>query len=125
MPEGDPEAGRRSFAEFEGYKWSPVAGRNLPKADSTGDVGPDLSRTEPLHPLEPSAEAIGNPYAVLTEGQGFLGPDRKCKMPSHTETMMLQRLIKRVAYLRRLGTGSPAPGGPGGEGAAGRVHRTH
>ena len=125
LPEGDPKAGRRAFADFECYKCHQVPGENFPRSGGTGDVGPDLSRMGPLHPAEYFAEAILNPNAVLTEGPGFLGPDGKSRMPSYTDSMTLQQLIDLVAYLRTLGAGpSPRPGA-GGPAAPGRGHPDH
>ncbi len=125
LPEGDPKVGRRAFVDFECYKCHPVAGENFPKAEGTGDVGPDLSRMGPLHPAEYFAEAILNPNAVLIEGPGFLGPDGKSRMPSYTESMTLQQLIDLVAYLRTLGAAPSAPAGAGGRGATGGGHTGH
>lgn len=125
LPEGDPRVGRRAFVDFECYKCHPVAGENFPKAEGTGDVGPDLSRMGPLHPAEYFAEAILNPNAVLIEGPGFLGPDGKSRMPSYTESMTLQQLIDLVAYLRTLGAAPSAPAGAGGRGASGGGHTGH
>ncbi len=125
LPEGDPKAGRRAFADFECYKCHQVPGENFPGSGGTGDVGPDLSRMGPLHPAEYFAEAILNPNAVLTEGPGFLGPDGKSRMPSYADSMTLQQLIDLVAYLRTLGAASSAPPGPGGPGPGGAGHPGH
>ena len=111
--------------DFECYKCHQVPGENFPRSEGMGDVGPDLSRMGPLHPAEYFAEAILNPNAVLTEGPGFLGPDRKSKMPTYSESMTLQQLIDLVAYLRSLGAAPSAPAGAGGPGATGGGHTGH
>ena len=125
LPEGNANAGRRAFADFECYKCHQAPGENFPRSGGTGDVGPDLSRMGPLHPPEYFAEAILNPNAVLTEGPGFLGPDGKSRMPSYSESMTLQQLVDLVAYLRTLGAGPSAPAGAGGHGATGGGQTGH
>ncbi len=111
LPHGNPDAGRKAFADFECFKCHTVQGEEFPapKADQEG-VGPDLSGMGPMHPAEYFAESIVNPDASAAwrikhhkeEKKGYLGPDGKTKMPSYNGAMTVQQLIDLVAYLKSL-----------------------
>ncbi len=111
LPNGNPDAGRKAFADFECFKCHAVQGEAFPAPQPGQDgVGPDLSGMGPMHPAEYFAEAIVDPNASAVwrikhhkeENKGYLGPDGKTKMPSYNGTMTVQQLIDLVAYLKSL-----------------------
>lgn len=114
IPDGDHEAGRQVFDDFECFKCHEVLGEDFPVSEAEqGDVGPALSGMGAMHPAEYFAETIIDPNASATwrikhhkdEDKGYLGADGTSKMPSYTDSMTVQQLIDLVAYLKSLTEG--------------------
>jgi mono/diheme cytochrome c family protein len=100
-PPGDPDAGRRAFADLGCHACHAVAGESLSTPTA---VGPELTGMGTHHPPEYFAEAILNPDAVLIEGPGYIDAQGRSTMPVYPH-MTLAELADLVAYLTGLTEG--------------------
>lgn len=100
LPQGDRDAGRKTFLNFGCQSCHEVKGESFKKPEGEA-VGSELSQMGPMHPLEYFAESIINPSAEIWP-KTAIGPDGKSKMPSFNEDMTVQELIDLSAYLASL-----------------------
>jgi len=116
LPDGEPERGRRVFADLECSKCHAVAGESFrPAGADPKNAGPELTGMGAYHPAEYFAESVLSPNAVLVEGPGYAGPDGRSIMPGYADSLSVTQLVDLVAYLRSLTSG-------GSHGGAGHCH---
>jgi mono/diheme cytochrome c family protein len=101
LPAGDPQKGKKVFADLECYACHPMPGQGFP-APSADKAGPPLAGMGEEHPTAYFAESIVNPNAVLIDGPGYLGPDGRSRMPSFNDNLTVEQLVDLVAYLKSL-----------------------
>lgn len=103
LPTGDPVEGRKIFVDMECYKCHEVKGETFPTvAAEGGAIGPELSQTAAMHPVEFFAESIINPNAVIDpedKAKGYLGEDGRSKMLDYNDLLTAKQLVDLAAYL--------------------------
>jgi mono/diheme cytochrome c family protein len=106
FPDGDPAAGRATFAKLECYQCHTIRGESFPQTSTSGgQVGPELTGMGGHHPVEYFAESILNPNAVIVTGPGYTDADGMSVMPDYRDTMTVAELIDLSAYLQSLKSG--------------------
>jgi len=108
MPAGDPEAGKAAFEKMECYSCHTVPNADLPKARTSGGVGPNLVAGYSALPASFLAESIVNRHAYISGTlERYTGLDKvSSKMGDYSSIMTVRELIDIVAFLKHLG---PAP----------------
>jgi cbb3-type cytochrome oxidase cytochrome c subunit len=101
LPQGDPEAGRTVFIDFQCYVCHKVQGVTFPTYPARREPGPDLTGMGAHHPASYFAESLVNPNAVIVTGPGYTDADGRSRMPAYRD-MNLGQLIDLVAYLTSL-----------------------
>src|SRR5262245_8769820 len=108
LPEGDVARGKQVFAEAGCYKCHTVEGAGFPDAGAEKKPGPDLTGMGSHHPPEYFAESIVAPNAVILDGPGYTGPDRRSIMPGYADSLSVRQLLDVVAFLKSQ---TASPGG--------------
>jgi putative copper export protein/mono/diheme cytochrome c family protein len=98
-PPGDARRGREVFQRLQCYACHPVAGEGFPVPTS---AGPDLTGMGDHHPAGYLAESVLNPNAVIVEGPGYTGPDKRSTMPDYRDSLSVAEFVDLVAYLKSL-----------------------
>ena len=101
LPAGDPQKGKKVFADLECYACHSMPGQGFP-APTADKPGPPLTGMGEEHPAAYFAESIVNPNAVLIEGPGYLDTDGRSRMPNFNDNLTVQQLVDLVAYLKSL-----------------------
>jgi copper resistance protein D len=98
-PPGDAGRGRLIFTRLGCPACHRVGGE--PPGPAAG-IGPDLTDAGEHHPAGYLLESVINPNAVIVEGPGYTGPDRRSIMPGYADRLTVPELLDLVAYLRTL-----------------------
>jgi mono/diheme cytochrome c family protein len=101
LPAGDPQKGKKVFADLECYACHPMPGQGFP-APTADKPGPPLAGMGEEHPAAYFAESIVNPNAVLIDGPGYLDADGRSRMPNFNDNLTVEQLVDLVAYLKSL-----------------------
>lgn len=104
LPAGDPQKGKKVFADLECHACHAMPGEGFP-APTADKPGPPLTGMGEEHPAAYFAESIVNPNAVLIDGAGYLGADGRSRMPSFNDNLTVEQLVDLVAYLKSLKSG--------------------
>jgi len=105
MPAGDPEAGKAAFEKMQCYSCHNVPSVDLPKARSSGGVGPNLVAGYSKLPAAFLAESIINRHEYISGTlERYTGLDKvSSRMGDYTSIMTVRELIDIVAFLKHLG----------------------